>query len=340
MNAITRLTTQFLSWIGPVRARLLFFLLAVTGLVSLILNSVNVRQNAWVPAVQSGSLIVFLIGAALVIGTRLPNDQRLRAAVIVVPSIIAFSLATLLPNLWLLFVPFGVGWVIIAYLASQARVRREYQAAIKHLRKSEYDEAIKVMSALIEEEPNDPDHYHFRASLFRMNNKLKRARADYQKIIDLLPDSGVGYNGLAEVFLQDGEYDEALPFARKAYQMEPENWVAPYNLGMIEDRIGQTADAITHLQDALRVKIPESRHRLLTHFWLARAYSRQNQKSEAESELDALRREKSGLSEWKTVFESEQAIVLMTFLGLDVALAEGLITGEIGLDDLSAQPRP
>ena len=55
---------------------------------------------------------------------------------------------------------------------------------------------------------------------------------------------GVGYNGLAEVHLQSGEYDKALPFARQALEHEPDEWVPAYNLGMIEDRLTQAFGSI------------------------------------------------------------------------------------------------
>jgi tetratricopeptide (TPR) repeat protein len=243
-------------------------------------------------------------------------------------------LAAILPQFWLLFIPFGVGWVIIAFLASQSRVRREYQAAIKHLRKGEYDDAIRVMTDLISEEPQVADHYRFRAELFRLHGKLKRAQKDYQKVIELMPDSGVGYNGLAEVFLQDGDNAQALGFAQKAYAMERSYWVAPYNLGMIEERLGQLGTAVEHLREALKVGIPDSRHRLLVHLWLIRAQVGQNKLSEAEAELTALRNERPGLREWKTVFESEEAAVLKDVLEADIQQAEGLIEGKLSLSEV------
>jgi tetratricopeptide (TPR) repeat protein len=331
-----KLLNQFVLWLGPIRARLLFTLLAVTGLISLILNSINPKENAWVYPVQTGMVFVFLVGAGLIIAPRIAPQDRRRALIIFVPSLLAFGLAALFPAFWLLFVPFGIGWIVIAYLASQARVRREYQAAIKHMRNGEYDEAIKVMTDLIAEEPKQPDHYHFRATLHRLKGKLKSARRDYETIVELTPNSGVGYNGLAEVYLQDGEYPDALPFARKAYELEPNNWVMPYNLGMIEEKIGDYEAAAAHLQEALTVGIPEGRHRLLTDLWLVRAYVKLGQTPQAEKALADLKREQGGLREWQTIFESEEAAVLKAVMEADVQLAEKLAKGQLSLSELGA----
>ncbi|MHB8626287.1 MAG: tetratricopeptide repeat protein [Aggregatilineales bacterium] len=324
-------------WLGPARAQWLFALLALTGLLSLVLNAVNGTSKtpvAWVVPAQTALLLLFAIGAFGIVLSRLhPNDRR-RALIIIAPALLALVLAFLFPGLWLLFLPAGFGWIFVAYIASQSRVRREYQAAIKHLRKNEYDQAIEVMSALIKTEPEVADHRRFRAELYRLSGKGYRARADYEKVIQLTPESGVGYNGLAEVYLQDGEYEAALDYAQKAYELEPDDWVAPYNLGMIEDRLNRAPDAITHLTQSLSTGIPDSRHRLLTHLWLARAHVRLEDTPNAETELAMLKRERTGLNEWQIIFESDQSAVLRAVLQADVTLAGQLIEGEATLDTL------
>lgn len=328
---------RVIDWLGPTRTRVIFVLLAVTGLLSLMLNAVNIKDHpaAWVPPVQSALLVAFLVGAAIAVVSRFGPDTRRQAALIVGPALVAISLGILFPSLILFFVPVGLGWMVIAPVAMRGRVSKEYQTAIKHMRKSEYPQAIKVISALIDREPDKSEHYRFRAELYRLSGKIKRARTDYQRVIDLEPESGVGYNGLAEVYLQDGEYAEALPFARQALEREPDSWITLYNLGMIEDRLKIWADAVKHLNSALEVGVPDSRHRLLTHLWLARSHFAQNQRAEAEREIEKLRRERGGLREWKEIFESEQAAVLRNVLLEDVELAEKLADNGTALDALA-----
>jgi tetratricopeptide (TPR) repeat protein len=217
----------------------------------------------------------------------------------------------------------------------RSRVRQEYQDAIKFMRNNEYDDAIKVMSELIKKEPENADHRRFRAELFRLSGKLKRARSDYEKVVELTPESGVGYNGLAEVYLQDGEFETALGYARQAFDHEPDHWVAPYNLGMIEDRLNMADDALKHLQQALKIGIPDSRHRLLTHLWMARSYYREGKSADVDAEVQGMKREKDGLQEWQTIFESEAAAVLRNVLEDDVKLAGQLVNGESGPDALA-----
>ena len=343
MNNLVRRIQRFNQWLGPARSRLVFVLLAVTGLGSLILNAVvtvlrndkntanaaTLNTSAWVIGIQTALLLLFVIGTFLVVLSRLRADERRRAVIIVAPAIAAVVLAILLPNLWLLFLPTGLGWIFVAYVSSQSRVRREYQSAIRYMRKSDYEPAIEVMSGLIKAEPEEADHRRFRAELYRLAGKGYRARDDYQKVIELLPTSGVGYNGLSEVYLQAGDYETALGYAQKAAELEPDEWVAPYNLGMVEDRLKHAPEAILHLSQAYRAGIPDSRHRLLTHLWLLRAHIRLDDVPRAESALAAMRREQTGLNEWKIIFESDDSAVLRAVIDDDVQLAEQLIDGSL-----------
>jgi tetratricopeptide (TPR) repeat protein len=339
MTYLFTLIQDFLNWLGIARQRAILLLLALTGLFSLILNAVPKTSSdsvTFTTALQSLALILFLVGSAIVVATRVEPGERRRAAIIILPAVVSLGLAVIFPRFWALFVPLGLGWVFIAFVASTARTRREYQAAIKHLRKDEFDEAIKIMSELIKDEPEIADHYRFRAELFRVAGKLRRGRADYEKVIALDPDSPIGYNGLAEVYLQEEEPLKALEYAQQAYQLEAGrgDWITPYNLGMIEDRLTRPAEAIPHLQEALNAKIPDSRHRLLVYLWLIRNLARLEQWADSENSLVALKREKAGLKEWETIFESSQAGVLKAILGADVSLARQLLNGELAVRDI------
>lgn len=326
---------RFISWLGPARARGMFTLLALTGLGSLMLNAVTLSPDVrthpdWVAPVQTGLALAFLIGGTVIVISRFTGTERTQFAILLGPVVGALSVGILFPQLFIFAAALSVGWFIIAPLTARSRIRREYQSAIKAMRKGNYDEAIQVMTDLIKEEPKQADHYRFRAEIFRLSGKIKRARADYEKVVALSPQSGVGYNGLAEVYLQDGEFDHALDYGRQALELEPNQWVAAYNLGMIEDRMGLWPEAVTHLRRALEVGVPDSRHRLLAQLWITRAQVQQGQFEDAQKSLASLRRERTGLSEWKTIFDAQEAAVLRSVLEADVQLAERMV-------DLSAK---
>lgn len=336
MLTITKSFRDTLNWLGPNRARAIFFWLASTGLASLMLNIVSPRPQ-WVTLVQSLLLIAFLVGAAFIVLSRFPADDRQQLRIAVTPALLAVSFGFLFPNYLIIFGPMGIAWLAISLILIKGRIRPEYQKAIRHMRRNEFDEAIKVMNEVIQQEEDNPDHRRFRADLFRLSGKIKRARSDYEKVIELSPESAVGYNGLAEVYLQDGEYSTALGYAQKALELEPDQWVSAYNLGMIEERLKMANEALAHLQEALRLGVPDSRHRLLCHLWMARAHSQLGSVDQARAEVAQMKREQAGLNEWETIFEAEAAAVLRSVLESDVRLAAQLVRGEADLEALVAQ---
>lgn len=325
---------QFQLFLGPARSRALIVLLGVTGLISLILNTI-VKQYDWVRPVQSLIVIVFLVGAGIIIGGRMNRDERTRWAAILLPAVGALLLGMLfLPDLLLPLIGAGSGWIVAGMFIFRSRGRVEYQKAIRYLRKNQMTEAVKVMDDLINNEPTGPNHYRFRAELLRLSGKLGPARRDYKKMIELAPESAVAYNGLAEVCLQSGDYAAAKEAGLKAYELAPDEWVAAYNLGMVEDRLQQAADAVAHLNRALQQGVPDVRHRLLIHFYLVRAYKRLGDTAAAEQEIVNLRNDKNGLEEWQTILEAEQAATLREVIAADVQAAEALINGKLDVTEL------
>lgn len=318
---------RFIAWLGIGRARFIFGLLALTGLLSLMLNAVQ-PPEPWIPTAQTALAALFLVGAAIAVITRFDGQERRQILILIAPALGALLLGLFVPQWFSALAVIAVGWIAVSLIAGRAGVRREYQRAIKHMRKGQYDQAIAILSDLIKAEPEQADHRRFRAELYRLAGNLRKARADYEKVVALAPNSGVGYNGLAEVYLQEGKYERAFEYGLKAHELEPNHWVAAYNLGMIADRMGKWTEAIEYLKRALAAKMPDSRHRLLAHLWLLRAYIFTGEDQSARRALAELQNEKRGLREWRIIFESEQADILRRVLGEDVALAEQLARSE------------
>lgn len=322
-------------FLGPNMTRIFVLWFGLTGLASLVLNAF-VNQGTWVRPVQSVIAIVFLVGVLVIVASRLAPEDRGRWLAILGPALVALFLGlTLASAVGVLLIGLGVGWVIAGLMLTRTKLPMEYRQAVKHLRKNEYEQAAKMMDAVIRSEPEEPNHYRFRAEIYRLWGKLKFAIRDYQKMSDLLPDSALAYNGLAEVYLQNSQYDLAHESAVKANQLASDDWVTYYNLGMIEDRLHQSEAAVEHLNKALNLKVKDARHRLLIHLYLARAYSRLGQMPQAEEQVKAVKTHVGGLEEWQTILKSDQAATLRQVLGEDVEAALLLSTDEITAADLA-----
>ena len=315
-------------FLGPRNYRALLLLLAVTGLGSLALSLVGEDYEV-VTALQTLLLLVFLIGAAWLFLSRLPAEERRRWLGVSAPALLGMVIgAAVAPHLSGLFVGAGLGWIVAGIFIFRRAGPPHVKAAVKAMRKGRYDEAIAAMTAQIKEEPRVAEHYRFRAELQRLAGKLGAARRDYQRMIALQPESPVAHNGLAEVELQAGRYPQARDAANTAQELAPEDWIAAYNMGMIEDRLRNSQAVIQQIRRALTLEIPDSRHRLLANVYLYRAHSRLGDAQAAQSALASLRRERAGLEEWTVIMSADEAQALRAVLSEDVDMARRLIAGK------------
>lgn len=326
---------QLADWLGPAWTQLLtaLFVMAVVGGLALM---IEFGAETWVISAQLGLAWVFLCAVMLALTTHVAPKDRRRLWLTLGPGLGLLAVGVIWPRGVLFLAGIGVGWIVAAQFILRSRVRMEYQAAIKHLRRSAYDAAAAVMDGLIQAEPDDLNHRRFRAEIYRLAGRLDRAIADYEDIVARDPGSPVGLAGLAETYAQSGDFETALHYARQAHERDPRQWMGVYNLGMIEDRLGLAAGAIEHLEQALQLGVLHSRYRLLTHLWLARNYHRQGQPEQARTQLALLREQSAGLKDWQVIFESEQAAALRGLLAADVQLAEQIIQGENRLERLES----
>ena len=314
-------------WLGEGRVRALLVLLGVTGLASVLLQ-VGAPDQPWSLSAQTGLVLVFLLGAVYIIAGRLTPVARRSMLIRVLPALGALALGAIIPNLLPLFLGAGFGWLLVSQFALRDTEQREYKLAIKAMRHQDYKAAIEQMNTLIDRDPKDARHYAFRAQLFRLKKDLRRAHYDYQQVIALAPETGVGQNGLAELFLQEDNLPEARKWGEAAYAQAPQDWVALYNLGMIAERQQDHTASAEYLQTALDLGLPDSRHRLLTKLWLTKSLYRLGKQVEAQQIATQMKREKSGLSEWKTILGSDEADSVRHLLQEDIRQAEILLLGE------------
>lgn len=325
---------RFFFFLGPNRTRALFLLLAGTGLGNLLMN-VIVQDNPWARDVQTILVFVFLIGTTVIILSALDPFERGRWIGIIAPVIGALLLAaSFFPNALPIVLGAGFGWIVAGIFLFRPRTPEEYKQAVRALRKSDYAEAVKYMDALIKADPKNPHHYRFRAEVLRIWGKLPLAKRDYKKMTEIAPDMAVAWNGLAEILLQMGDYQAAYQAALRAYQLAPDEWVAAYNLGAIEDRLKRPHDVLEHLRHALNQKIPDARHRLLAHFYMARAYARLDDVVSAQESVKKIQNLYGAIHEWRTLMKSEQAQTLREFIEADINTLTALANGDLTIQEL------
>lgn len=323
-------------WLGPTRTRIVAALLVGVVFSSVFLWA-SFSGESWTLAAQMGLFWLLLVGVGVVAGTRFSGTGQRRFWSAVGPSLILIGLGVLVPRWALFFGGAGIGWLIISQFVLRGGVRMEYQSAIKALRRGDYAGAVGFMDHLVAAEPDDLEHWRFRAELYRLAGDLPKAQADYEQMRQIDPDHADAYIGLAEVFAQQGKYEEARRYAEEAHQRQPQNWMTAYNLGMIEDRLGHAQAALHCLDETITLGVPSSRYWLLIRLWRARCFYQLGKLDETRGELDRMRQQTAGLREWQMVFESEHAAALRGMLESDVKLAEELLDPQAALDRLAVK---
>lgn len=327
---------RFRNFLGEGRFWMLVGLLVTTGIASFILALVDYEQTV---NTQTILALAAIVGAAIIIGSRLSGAQRIHWAAILAPAVGIVVLGILFFPQYLL-AAFGAafGWVVAGMMIfGRSNAPIQYRNAIKAMRKGDYKTAVSAMDDLIKEESDNPNHYRLRGRILRLWGKSGRARHDYEAMIKHSTHVGIeaeAYNELSELELQAKNYDKALQAAQKASDLLPNDWVAAYNLGMIQDRLGQSEAVIESLQHALAADVKDARHRLLIHLWLARAYAKLGQTDNAETALDKLKQAKSNLLEWDKLLSAEEATVVREMMSADIELARQLIEDEIEVTSL------
>jgi len=323
--------SRFRLFLGPERFTQLLVLLGTTGIASIVFSFIGGEAST---TAQTFLAAFFILGAVWIIAGRVDADTRNRWLAVVAPALGLVILGILfVPDQIALLLGAAFGWTLVGMVIfGRTQMPMQYRLAIKAMRKNNYDEAVEAMDDLIKIEADVPNHYRFRAELLRLWGKLGRARRDYERMAELAPDSAVAYNGLAEVDLQAGKFEPALVSAQKASELAPDEWVAHYNLGMIQDRLNQSEPALESLQNALKTDVPDSRHRLLIHFYRLRAHLRLQDADTAQAVFDEMDNEKGGLKEWKLIMEDEQAATLRAVLESDVKDIEALMNNDITLE--------
>ena len=100
------------------------------------------------------------------------------------------------------------------------------------------EQAIEMLNGLLEENPDNVDALFARSQLFALDwDEENTARQDAERIIELEPDSPLGYLALSDSWLNYPEHDPALALEAiiRAYELNPENPHALWRIAVLDD---------------------------------------------------------------------------------------------------------
>jgi tetratricopeptide (TPR) repeat protein len=132
----------------------------------------------------------------------------------------------------------------------------------------QHDEADKIFKEMEARYPNEPG-VHFLYGVYLMDLRPEDGIRELKEEIAISPSHVPARIRLAAAYLQDQEFDQALPLAQEAVKLDPDYGAAHMMLGEVEVGKGNLADGIKELETA-RAKQPLIPR---VHWDLLRAYT-------------------------------------------------------------------
>jgi Tfp pilus assembly protein PilF len=127
-----------------------------------------------------------------------------------------------------------------------------WQEGTARLMAGELEEAIVLFTRSLEARPT-AEAYTFRGWAYSFAGRLDDAIVECHKAIATDPAFGNPYNDIGCYLMEQGRWDEAIPWfeqAKKATRYEPRHF--PYlNLGRLRAARGEVAEALAELEGAL-----------------------------------------------------------------------------------------
>jgi tetratricopeptide (TPR) repeat protein len=107
----------------------------------------------------------------------------------------------------------------------------DYELAIPHFQKRDFDQAIPLLEKAIAANPNLVPALNDLGFAYNEKRLYDKAIPCFKKLIALQPSHVTAHNNLGAAYNGKGLYDEAIPCFRKAIALDPDHAVAHSNLG-------------------------------------------------------------------------------------------------------------
>lgn len=116
--------------------------------------------------------------------------------------------------------------------------------------------------------------------------QLDEAIPEFQKALEINSDDDNTHNNLGKALVEVGQADEAMAEFQKAVAINPDDANAHINLGLAQEARGNLNDALLNFRRFVELA-PYAPNADYAHLWIWLIRARQNQKAEADQELEA-----------------------------------------------------
>jgi tetratricopeptide (TPR) repeat protein len=150
---------------------------------------------------------------------------------------------------------------VLSAMIEERKDRSDAATALGNVLRSHerFEEAVKAYDTAIERiEKPMPQHwtlYYFRGIALERSKQWPRAEADLQRALELEPEQPYVMNYLAYTWVDQGErLDEALQMLERAVELKPDDGFIIDSLGWVYFRLGQYDKAVAKLERAVELE--------------------------------------------------------------------------------------
>lgn len=170
---------------------------------------------------------------------------------------------------------------IVAYAAEVPADTQQIQKAVTEFNNNKPEAAIATISKLIKEQPQHSVAIFERAKMYLISGQDDKAKADFDKVLDLEKDKALANYLVGDFYAQAGKLDQGLAYINTAINIDPKIAQAYFTRALIK-QAKKEAGAIVDLNKAIEIE-PRYAEAYLTR---ATLYFGENNAAAAEQDLN------------------------------------------------------
>lgn len=132
--------------------------------------------------------------------------------------------------------------------------QQKLQDAYSDFNGERYLKAIAELQEIIKKDPNNLMAHQMLAAVFQKQNKVAEMVPELEAVVRLNPKDTNSQNNLGVAYLQTGSFDKAAAIFKVTQAHSPKDASTAYYLGLALEQAGRTQEAISALQNAIKLK--------------------------------------------------------------------------------------
>ncbi|MDA7714547.1 2-hydroxy-6-oxo-2,4-heptadienoate hydrolase [Candidatus Pelagibacter sp.] len=112
-------------------------------------------------------------------------------------------------------------WAIWNKHPNNKKLTKKLEFGTKLMYKGSYDDALKVFNNIVNSDPDWPEAWNKRATLFFFMNDYQKSLNDIVKVLNLEPRHFGALSGRAQIYIELNSYEKALIDLKKVKEIHP-----------------------------------------------------------------------------------------------------------------------